>query len=163
MKIYVFSVILFLCFLTACANSSQPSPLDKAAQTIENAIEKEGYEKQRQTEVYDFTFEDENDNRMVYYICLTTYYTEQPAETALDTDALWAVVSPDTVRLHKELTIEGHPAAYYQGQDQMYLCCTSTQEATVILQYDPDAVSEDTAFRVIQSIFLPISTGQSAS
>ena len=137
-SILIIPIILILCFLVIFG-ITRTSLITKSA---------------RQTEVYDFTFTDPQGNRMVYYICLTAYDAPLSQEKlALDTEALEAVFSPEDASLLKTLTIADHPAAYYQGTQWTYLCCTTSPQTTVVLQYDPNVLSEETACRVIQSIF----------
>ena len=145
MKQRIFLAILSAIFLLSSCAIKQKS---------DEIITETNHSSDRQTEVYDFTFTDPQGNRMVYYICLTTYDAPLPQEElTLDTEALEAVFSPEDASLLKTLTIADHPAAYYQGTQWTYLCCTTSPQTTVVLQYDPNVLSDETAFQVIQSIF----------
>lgn len=155
MKKKLFALLLFISFLfTACSVHSEEDALNKALDKFERALGDE-FVKQSETEVYDFAFEHQDGSTMVYYICQTTYYAADPDEgTGLNTAAMQAVFDWENTLLLKELTIAEHPAAYYQGETHSYLCCTPSPETTLILEYDPESISEEDAFRVIHSVFV---------
>ena len=152
-NLFVVALMALIC-LTGC-NAPEQTDLEEAAQPIKEALVKEGFEMQRETKVYDMTFENAEGSKVLYHICLTTYYAADPGEvTGLDTEALYAVFAVEDAILQEELLIAGRAAAYYQGDDKMYLCCTSSPEATLILEYDPDAVPQEDMFRMMESVFI---------
>lgn len=152
-KLLTLLLLLTLCLFTACTSPAEPDELDKTAEQIEQALPEE-YIKQSETQVYDFTFSDGQNGNMVYYICLTTYYEASPASVVgLDTNAISAVFDAEHTPVLREFEVSGHSAAIYQGENCRYLCCTSTPEASMVLEYDPDTLSEEDAIKVMESVF----------
>ena len=153
------ALLLILCFFTGCSVESEPDPLRQEMDRFENALAEEfdgEYKKQRETEVMDFHFISE-DATMVYYICQTTYYAEDPnGVSGVDTDAVLGIFSVEDAPLEKEFEICEHPAAIYQYGEQSYLCCTPTPEYTLVLEFSPEFLSEEDAVKIIRSVFEPV-------
>lgn len=143
---------LTLCTLTACFSPSKPDKLEQAVEQIAQALDT-GYEKQSATEVYRFHYSDGNGGRIVYHLCLTTYYAADPESViGLDTDAISAVLDLENTPAEKELEVNGKPAVICQKDARTYLCWTISPEVSAILEYSPEAVSEEEALRIAQSV-----------
>lgn len=143
MKKYIFiAVLLAVCLFFACSVIH------------ESGIPQE-FAKQSETELHLlFTAADGEGNLIKYYLCLTTYHSAAPKDTlGLHTDAITAVFDIENTPLIREFDISGHPAAIYQGESANYICCTSSPTASVVMEYDPDSLSEENAVKTIQSIF----------
>ena len=159
MKKQLIIILVLLCTLTSCSFRTKPDPLQQEMNRIEQALDEalDGeYKKQRETEVMDYHFTSE-DATMVYYICQTTYYAEDPnGVTGVDTDAVLGIFSVEDAPLEKEFEICEHPAAIYQYGEQSYLCCTPTPEYTLVLEFSPEFLSEEDAVKIIRSVFEPV-------
>ena len=122
---------IVLCLFTACSAAKEPT-----------------------TEVLQATFSDGRGGTLDYYTVKTTYHSTVPESAAgLHTDAFRAVFDLDNTVLLKEFDVGGHAAAIYQGKSRNYICCTSSPTASVVMAYDPNAVTEEDMIRTIQSIY----------
>ena len=157
MKHNLLILFLFLTvFLTACS-ATQENELSKTLTQVEDALEDtlEDAEKLSVTKVLTATFSDDRGNPLVLYFCTTTYYAQDPSTvTGLNTEAISAVFDPGSAVLLEEFTVEGHPAAIYQGAEWNYACWTSSPEATGIMRYDPDVVSLEDVHRTVESVYV---------
>lgn len=154
MKIKFFiPLFLIACILCACSAPQKSDPLTQMSERIQQAIPKD-FEKQSDTEVYTFQFTDGTGAELAYHICLTSYEKSHDSHiSGFHTDAIRAVFDPDTAQLQKEFVISDHPAALYQLDNVSYLCCTSSPEASVVLEYPVGSITEEDAVRIIQSIY----------
>lgn len=108
----------------------------------------------RKTEIVSASFSNPDGDTLVYYICQTTYYEEEPDKvTKLDTQALYDIFDPECLEPEKEMDIFGHPSALYLLNGRAYLCCTPDPEYTLVLEYSPDVVSEEDALKTMRSVF----------
>ena len=146
--------LLVLCLFTACASASEESgELDRAAEQIQQALPG-GFEKIAQTDVYDYVFSSEDGSEMILHLCITTYDDESAVNiTGLDIAAISAVFDAANTALVKEFTASGHSAAIYQGETCNYLCWTTSAQASAVMEYDPDSISEEEAMRIVQSVY----------
>lgn len=153
------TMLLILYFCTSCSVKSEQDPLRQEMDRIEYALGEEfeaEYKKQRETEVIDYHFASE-DATMVYYICQTTYYAEDPSQiTGVDTDAVLGVFPVEDAELEKEFDICEHPSAIYRFGERSYLCCTPNPEHTLVLEYSPEFLSEEDAVKTMRSVFEPV-------
>lgn len=152
--------LILICFLTACTPAEEHAPTNQEITRVEQALEQVwggDVQRVRETEVYEFPFSDAEGNTIVYYLCETTYFQEAPAQvTGLDTQALCSFFDTDYVLPEKELDICGHPCAIYRVDSRDFFCCTASPKFTVVLEYSPDVISEETATKIIHSIFEPV-------
>jgi len=85
---------------------------------MENALGDE-WEKKTVTEVSDLVYSDGEGNNIIYHVCVSKYYGVDAAkQTGLNTDAISAVISPDTAESFQECTVSGLPAAIYLKTDE---------------------------------------------
>ncbi len=135
--------LLVLCILTACSAPSEPNKMEQILEKVEQKLGEE-YEKQTATKVHDFAFTNGHGNTFTLYICVTTYFAENPETvTGLDRAALSAVFDLENTPLQREFTVNGHPAAIYQDDDHTYLCWTTSPEASGVVEYVPGTITEE--------------------
>ena len=150
-KIFLFSLTLLICILYV---GFFTAPKTRIAAPLEITSILSNTEKGFQTTVYSCDFTDEAEGRMVYHLCITKYDAlPSHAITELHTAAVTAVFDIAHARLVKKFDSSGHPAAIYQSSDCNYICCTTSPEASVVLEYDPSTFSEDDVIRSIRSIY----------
>lgn len=120
---------------------------------IENALGDE-YKKQSMTEVaatlvYGDGIEEHNIN---YHILKTTFYEADPAEvTGLHIDALKVLFDPEYTDSCQEMKIQDWDAALYEVGDRSYLCWTYSPEVSYVLEYNPEAVTDEDIIKMAQS------------
>lgn len=145
--------LLILSTLTACNSQSTPDPLEQELSRIETALGND-YQKLSETEVHSFPFTNGESGELVYYLCLTTYFVDAPTEvTSLDFNALSAVFDPDSARQEEEFNVSGHPAAFFHTDTHTWLCCTTSPETTILLQYTPGTITTEDALKIFRSVF----------
>lgn len=146
--------LVISCLFAACSGTAETDGLRELAAQIEEAIPSE-YVKQYEMETsHLFTATDNLGHNIEYYVITTTYYGADPeAAPRLHTDAFSTVFDIENTELVKEFDISGHAAAIYREEGLHYICCTTSPTASVVMEYDPDAVSEESAIMTIQSIF----------
>ena len=156
-KIWLF--IVAVCILAVLAVSiiiaNRPTPQDEMIDMlnrVENALWDE-WKKQTVTKISDLVYSDDEGNTIVYHVCTTTYYEADSAkQTGLNTDAIFAVISPDEAESCRECTVSGLPAAIYQRDGRAYLCWTIMPELTCVIEYDPAIESEEDMLRMAESV-----------
>ena len=135
MKLKLYLILLILCTLTACGNA-QPA---------------------RNTKTHEFAFEDSSGSILVYYLCETTYSGKKPTSfDTVDTLAVQDIFDPTSTSPQNTLEVCGYPCAIYLMDDRAYFCCTISEKSTVVLEYPPNVISEETAAKIIRSIFEPV-------
>ena len=156
-KRIMIAIITIVCLFTACSDASKTDERKQIAAQVEEALPSE-YVKQYETGVcHLFTATYAEGHSLEYYMCNTIYYAADPEDTPkLHTDAFAAVFDVENIPLVKELDISGHAAAIYQGAERNYICCTTSPTVSVVMKYDPDAVCEEDAIKVIRSIYEPM-------
>lgn len=149
--LYIFAVIFLF---TACSTANPPNHLTGIATQIENAIPTE-YDKQYEMETsLLFTAEGKHGHTIAYYLIVTTYYAADPVSvTQLHKDALSTVFDVNRAECIKEFDASGHAAAIYSLDGCNYACCTTSPETSVVMEYPPDAVTQEESVNIIQSIF----------
>ena len=140
MKSYqFFAVLLILLILVGCSkkdSSNQVTPYET------------------NTTAYHFTLKDKNGQTIDYFICKTIYSCESTHHTSeLNKDALLSVFNIHQSSLIRSFEVSGHPAAIYENGTSHYICCTISPESSVVLQYSPAEMEDETAICIIQSIF----------
>lgn len=143
-------VFLIMALLTSCTPNAD---VEQEAARIEQALPEE-YEKQMETKTYLFQLTNGEGSVVDYYLCESTYYAMDPAEvTGLNTHAFAAVFDVENAQLLLEFDSCGHPAAIYKGYECHYACCTGSPESSVVMAYDPEQLSDETAVLIIRSIY----------
>lgn len=132
-----------------------PTPRDEMMEMlnrVENALGDE-WEKQTVTEVSDLVYSDDEGNTIIYHVCVTTYYgVDATEQTGLNTDAISAVISPDTAESFRECNVSNLPAAIYQKDGRAFLCWTIMPELSCVIEYDPTVESEEDMLRMAESV-----------
>lgn len=145
--------ILFLIFVTARNKTSSPAgDAYEMMERIEAALGDE-YKKQSMTElVATLRYGDKEGNTVNYYILKTTYYEADPAEvTGLNTEAITLIIDPETADACQEMKIQDWDAALYEKGELSYLCWTYSPEVSYILEYNPDAVTDEEIIKMAES------------
>ena len=159
MKKKTWLIIAAVCMLLVLAVAIifviRPTPQDEMMDMLnrmENALGDE-WEKQTVTEVSDLVYSDEEGNTIIYHVCVTEYYGVDAAkQTGLNTDAISAVISPDTAEGFRECNVSNLPAAIYQKDGRAYLCWTIMPELSCVIEYDPATESEEDMLRMAESV-----------
>lgn len=145
--------ILALVFITMriCTSKAADNPYEML-ERIENALGDE-YKKQSMTElVATLQYGDDDGNTINYYILKTTYYEADPSEvTGLNTDAITLIIDPKTAEACREMKIQDWDAALYEKGELSYLCWTYSPEVSYILEYNPDAVTDEDIIKMAES------------
>lgn len=142
-------VVAFL-FTKSRWNHGDLSDPDKMIERIENALG-DDFKKQTKTEVvatlvYGNGKESDNIN---YHILKTTYYEADPNDvTGLNVDALGLLFNPETAVSCETMKIQEWDAALYKTEEHCYLCWTYSPEVSYILEYNPEAVSDDEIIKI---------------
>lgn len=146
-------ILLIISIVIVPANRSTPEDeMMDMLNRVETALGDE-WKKQAVTEVSNLVYSDDEGNTITYYVCTTTYYAADATEqTGLNTDAISAVVPPNTAESCRECTVSGLPAAIYQKDGQAYLCWTIMPELSCVLEYDPAVQSEEDMLRMAESV-----------
>lgn len=150
-RIIVFLFAL-LCTLSACGVQE----CDTFGQAPE-PVRDEEIQKTRKTEVYKFTFSDTEGNIIIYYLCETTCSQESNMKVSrVDIQALCEIFDAEDHLAEKEIDICGHPGALYLVNGRAFFCCTASAKSTVVLEYPPEVITEETALKILRSIFEPV-------
>ena len=145
----VFLFLIVMCLFAGCYAPAQLTTPDTSPE--------QDFTKQWETQVYTVPFSDDQGNDLTYHICLTTYFEAVPNSiTELDIHAIAAVFDVTSTVVQKKIDISGYPAAIYRGEGCSYLCCTSSPETSMVLEYDPEILGEEDALRIMQSVFEPV-------
>lgn len=159
MKKKIWLVIPATCILLVLAVviifANRPTPRDEMMEMlnrVENALGDE-WEKQTVTEVSDLVYSDDEGNTIIYHVCVTIYYgVDATEQTGLNTDAISAVISPDTAESFRECNVSNLPAAIYQKDGRAFLCWTIMPELSCVIEYDPTVESEEDMLRMAESV-----------
>lgn len=153
-------LILGVVFATgALAKENEVTP-SKMAERIENAIKEAlGDDVKKQTETVvagTLKYSDKEGNEINYHILKTTYYEADPNEVkGLNVDALGVLFNPDSANTCKEMKIKNWDAAIYEFDELSYLCWTDTAEASYVLEYNPDVISDEEILKMAESAEVP--------
>lgn len=122
---------------------------------VENALKEvdEDYECQSVSKVTPFTYTDSEGNTIVYYCCQTAYLSNGSGEhTGLDMDAIGMVIDPELIENKQECKVNEYDAFLYELGDRSYLCWTLSPEISCVIEYSPEAISEDSIFQMAESV-----------
>ena len=122
---------------------------------VENALKEvdEDYECQSVSNVTPFTYTDSEGNTIVYYCCQTAYLSNGSGEhTGLDMDAIGMVIDPELIENKQECKVNEYDAFLYELGDRSYLCWTLSPEISCVIEYSPEAISEDSIFQMAESV-----------
>ena len=87
-----------------------------------------------------------------YHILKTTYYEADPNDvTGLNVDALGVLFNPETAVSCETMKIQEWDAALYKTKEHCYLCWTYSPEVSYVLEYNPEAVSDDEIIMMAES------------
>ena len=144
--VLVLLVVTFL-FTKSRWNHGDLSDPDKMIERIENALG-DDFKKQFFFVVVVFLVYG-NGN---YHILKTTYYEADPNDvTGLNVDALGVLFNPETAVSCETMKIQEWDAALYKTKEHCYLCWTYSPEVSYVLEYNPEAVSDDEIIMMAES------------
>ena len=125
---------------------------------VENALKEvdEDYECQSVSKVTPFTYTDSEGNTIVYYCCQTAYVSNESGEYAgLNMDAIGLVIDISQIENKRECTVNEYDAFQCEISDRKYLCWTLSPEISCIIEYSPQAISEENILRMAESVSIP--------
>ena len=159
-KLTISLIVVILIFgvvfaIGAFAKENEDTPQDMMNR-IESAIKEVlGDDVKKQTETVvagTLKYADKEGNEIKYHILKTTYYEADPlAVTGLNVDALGVLFNPDSAKSRKEMKIKDWDAALYEFEELSYLCWTDTPEASYVLEYNPDIISDAEIIKMAES------------
>lgn len=141
------------------ANENEDSPrnmIDKFEAAVKEVFG-EDYKKQTETVVAGtLKYSDKEGNEINYHILKTTYYEADPNEVkGLNVDALGVLFNPDNANSCKEMKIKDWDVELYEFDELSYLCWTDTPEASYVLEYNPDVISDEEILKMAESAEVP--------
>ena len=122
---------------------------------VENALKEvdEDYECQSVSKVTPFTYTDSEGNTIVYYCCQTAYLENESGEYAgLNMDAIGMVVDLELIENKRDCMVNEYGAFLCEVGDRSYLCWTLSPEISCVIEYHPEAISEESIFRMAESV-----------
>ena len=132
--------------------------ITKEIYKVENALKEvdEDYECQSVAKVTPFTYTDSEGNTIVYY-CIQTAYLENESGnySGVDVNAISMVVDPELIENKRDCKVNEYDAFLCELVARSYLCWTLSPEISCVIEYSPEAVSEDSVFRMAKSVSFP--------
>lgn len=122
---------------------------------VENALKEvdEDYECQSVSKVTPFTYIDSEGNTIVYYCCQTAYVSNESEEhTGLDMNAIGMVIDPDLIENRRNCKVNEYNGFLCELGGRSYLCWTFSPEISYVIEYSPEAISEESIFRMAESV-----------
>lgn len=114
------------------------------------------YECQSVAKVTPFPYTDSEGNTIVYYCCQTAYLENGSGDdTGLDMNAISMVVDPELIENKRDCKVNEYDAFLCELVARSYLCWTLSPEISCVIEYSPEAVSEDSVFRMAKSVSFP--------
>lgn len=105
------------------------------------------------SKVTPFTYSDLKGNTIVYYCCQTVYISDEPEEySGLNTDAIGMVVDFAQIENKRKCKVNAYDAFLCQIDDRTYLCWTLSPKTSCVIEFDAEAVQEDSIFRMAESV-----------
>lgn len=124
---------------------------------VENALKEvdEDYECQSVSKVTPFTYTDSEGNTIVYYCCQTAYMGNESGEyTGLDMNAIGLVIDSNMIESRRNCKINEYDGFLCEQGDRSYLCWTLSPEISCVIEYSPEAISEESIFRMAESVLV---------
>lgn len=151
----VFVLLVAAVVLSAVSrgNDKDASDIDQMIQRVESAMG-DDFKKQMKTEVAaTFVYGNGNESDNInYHILKTTYYEADPDDvTGLNVEALRVLFTPETADSCETMKIQEWDAMLYKTKDHAYLCWTHSPEVSYVLEYNPEAVSDEEIIKMAES------------
>ena len=122
---------------------------------VESALKEvdEDCECQSVSKVTPFTYTDSEGNTIVYY-CIQTAYLENESgdDTGLDMNAIGMVIDADQIETRRKCMVNEYNAFLCELGDRSYLCWTPSPELSCVIEYSAEAISEESIFRMAESV-----------
>ena len=135
------------------ARRTPPSTDDprEMLERIEGAMGND-WSKVSETEILPFTMINAEDDTLIYYVCRTTYYTEEVPEVNGLSPALNEIISPETAEESRSCQVCGLDAMLYEKDGRGYVCWTVSPQYSLAIEYTLENVPEEDIFRMAESI-----------
>lgn len=134
-------------------NEDSPTAMMNRIEAAIKEVLGDEYKKQTETVVAGtLKYADKEGNAISYHILKTTYYKADSSEViGLNVDALCVLFEPDSANSCKEMKIKDWDAVLYEFDELSYLCWTDTPEASYVLEYNPDIISDEEFIKMAES------------
>lgn len=156
------TLIMLTFIVTALISFSVGARMQKGTQEItrsdvlehiENTLGDE-YKKQTVSEIIaQLTYaHPDGSDPIYYYFVKTTYYEANPADTSgLNVNAFRVLLNPAMAETSMEMKIQDWYGCLYTFPNKSYLCWTISPEVSYIMEYDPNAVSDEEIIKMAGS------------
>ena len=149
---FFFSLLLTL-LLTGCGGEQQPQASFAMFNQVDSALQSQGYERESVTRVVSAVLADADGNEIIYHYCETTFSGPVPTNLALpNLSVIERVVEPDRIQATEPCKVCTLDALRFRTGDRSYLCWSTDPEHTLILEYDPAAVSDADILKMAESV-----------
>ena len=125
---------------------------------VENVLKEvdEDYECQSVSKVTPFTYTDSEGNTIVYYCIQTAYLENESGDyTGLDMNTISLVVGTQLIENKRECKVNEYDAFMCELGNRSYLCWTLSPEISCVIEYSPEAISEENILRMAESVSNP--------
>ena len=125
---------------------------------LETALKEvdEDYECQSVSKVTPFTYTDSEGNTIVYYCIQTAYLENESGDyTGLDMNTISLVVGTQLIENKRECKVNEYDAFMCELGNRSYLCWTLSPEISCVIEYSPEAISEENILRMAESVSNP--------
>ena len=148
-----FLPLLLALFLTACGGENQPQEPSAMFDRVDAALQSQGYERESVTRVVTAVLADEQGNEILYHYCETSFFGEIPSDFPLpNLSAIQAVVEEDKIQSTEVCKVCALDALRYRTKDGSFLCWSTDPEHTLVIQYDPSAVTDAEIMTMAESL-----------
>ena len=148
-----FLPLLLALFLTACGEENQPQEPSAMFDRVDAALQSQGYERESVTRVVTAVLADEQGNEILYHYCETSFFGEIPSDFPLpNLSAIQAVVEEDKIQSTEVCKVCALDALRYRTKDGSFLCWSTDPEHTLVIQYDPSAVTDAEIMTMAESL-----------
>lgn len=107
---------------------------------------------QSKTAITSRTFPNAEGETIVFYVCQTTYFTDDIPEITGINEALNEIIDPAAAETSRACTVSGREAVLYQKDGRAYLCWTYSAEYSFVIEYNPEDVTEADIIRMAESV-----------
>ncbi len=148
-----FLPLLLAFFLTACGGEDPAQETPAMFDRVDAALQDQGYERESVTRVVSAVLADADGNEIIYHYCETSFSEKIPSDFPLpNLSAIKAVVDPDLIQSTEPCKVCALDALRYRTQDGSFLCWSTDPEHTLVIQYDPSAVTDAEIMTMAESL-----------
>ena len=107
------------------------------------------------------TYEDALGNTIILHCLQTMYFEADPNEvTDLNINAIEGIIDPETLQDRRNCKVGESSAVHGNRNGRAFLCWTLTPEISCVIEYTPEAVSEEEIFYMAEGVVLPESDSE---